>query len=317
MSTTTPKGTLTDRYIYAVQRSLPERQRADIDRELRGSIADAVDAKVEGGADPVEAEKESIAELGDPYRLASGYADRPLYLIGPAVFPDYIRLLKILFALVLPIAFLCVLLGQILSHRDVGEVIGGSIGACIALAAHLGFWPTLVFALIERSPQRDDMKWTPERLAQIPAAGAIKLSDTIAGAFWYLVLIAGFVWARQFSIDGQQLLAPQTDHFWKYYFVALAIVAAVFELVLYRMRNWSIPLLVVKIVLVAGYIVPAAGLLVNGAAFGRGFLVAANIWPTFAPDGPGTIFLVFLLIVLAAVDVAVAILRTVRVRRSR
>ena len=38
--------TLTDRYIWAVQRSLPEHQRDDIDRELRGTIADTVDAKI-------------------------------------------------------------------------------------------------------------------------------------------------------------------------------------------------------------------------------------------------------------------------------
>ena len=46
-------ATLTDRYIWAVQRSLPEAQRADIDRELRGTIADAVDAKIEDGRAPI------------------------------------------------------------------------------------------------------------------------------------------------------------------------------------------------------------------------------------------------------------------------
>ncbi len=50
-------ATLTDRYVYAVTRSLPESQRADIDKELRASIADAVDARVEAGDHPAEAER--------------------------------------------------------------------------------------------------------------------------------------------------------------------------------------------------------------------------------------------------------------------
>lgn len=309
--------TLTDRYIYAVQRSLPERQRADIDRELRGSIADAVDAKIDAGADATAAEHAAIAELGDPYRLASSYADRPMYLIGPAVFPDYIRLLKVLFAIVLPIAFCCILLGQLASQHPVGQVIGGTVSLAIALAAHLGFWPTLVFALIERSPQRDDMKWTPERLAQMPAAGAVKLSDTIAGVLWYVVLIGALIWARLFTLDGASLLHPAMSGFWVPYFIALAALALALEVLVYRMRNWSLPLLVGKILLVAAYLIPAVSLLLNGAAFSEGFLKNAHIASTFPPDGPGTIFLVFLLIVLAVADVGVAVIRTLRARRAR
>ena len=38
--------TLTDRYVWAVLKSLPEAKRADIDRELRASIADDIDARV-------------------------------------------------------------------------------------------------------------------------------------------------------------------------------------------------------------------------------------------------------------------------------
>jgi hypothetical protein len=310
---TNPKQTLTDRYIWAVQRSLPERQRADIDRELRGSIADAVDAKIESGVEPAAAEHEAISELGDPYRLASSYADRPLYLIGPAVFPDYMRLLRILFAVVLPIAFACVLLGQILSHHNPGQVIGGTVGITIALIAHLAFWPTLVFALIERSPQKLDLKWTPERLAPIPVVGAIKLSDTIAGVFWYVVLIVGVYWALHFSLDGATLLRPEIITFWTYYFIGFALAAGAFEIVLYRLRNWSIPLLIVKFVLVTAYIVPTVWLLTRVS---EAFLKHANIWPTFAPSGPGTIVLIFVLIVLAAVDLGVAITRTVRARRA-
>ncbi|MFC7484261.1 permease prefix domain 1-containing protein [Luedemannella flava] len=69
---TTP--TLTDRYVDATLRRLPERQRADIERELRASIEDAVEARVDGGEDPADAERAVLTGLGDPARLAAGYS---------------------------------------------------------------------------------------------------------------------------------------------------------------------------------------------------------------------------------------------------
>ncbi len=57
MTTTTPTTTLTDRYVDAILRRLPERQRPDIEKELRASIADAVDDRLEAGTDPAEAER--------------------------------------------------------------------------------------------------------------------------------------------------------------------------------------------------------------------------------------------------------------------
>ena len=41
--------TLTDRYVWAAARTLPEAQRAEFDRELRERIGDAIDALVETG----------------------------------------------------------------------------------------------------------------------------------------------------------------------------------------------------------------------------------------------------------------------------
>ena len=48
--------TLTDRYVAATLRRLPARQRADIDTELRGLIADAIDGREEA-VEPVGASR--------------------------------------------------------------------------------------------------------------------------------------------------------------------------------------------------------------------------------------------------------------------
>lgn len=83
---TTP---LFDSYVWAVVRSLPEKQRPEIRRELRASLSDAIEGRIAAGADAESAERAAILELGDPDALAVGYANRPLYLIGPTHFLDY------------------------------------------------------------------------------------------------------------------------------------------------------------------------------------------------------------------------------------
>ena len=82
-------ATLTDRYVTATVRDLPDKQRAEVVRELRTTIADQIDARPEAGR-PIspEAERAVLTELGDPVRLAAGYSGRPLYLIGPRSTPS-------------------------------------------------------------------------------------------------------------------------------------------------------------------------------------------------------------------------------------
>ncbi len=94
---------LTERYLAAALHGIPQAQRPDVERELRSSIADAVEDRVRGGEDQADAEKAVLEELGDPARLAAGIAGRPLYLIGPDLFVEYRRLLVLLLTIVLPI----------------------------------------------------------------------------------------------------------------------------------------------------------------------------------------------------------------------
>jgi len=61
------------------------------------------------GADALTAEREAVAELGDPDRRAALSANRPMHLIGPTYFFRYLRLLKLLMSIVVPIAAAAVL----------------------------------------------------------------------------------------------------------------------------------------------------------------------------------------------------------------
>ena len=301
--------TLTDRYVWAVQRSLPEHQRDDIDRELRGTIADTIDGKLEAGVDEKTAEREVLVELGDPYRLAAGYADRPLHLIGPKVFPDYIRLLKVLYAVVLPISFAAILLGQLLARHDFWGSFGSTIGATITVAVHLGFWATLVFALIERSPDYKATTWSPDILPQLPSKGSIKLSDTVAAAVWVALVIGALVWAQFFSLfrDEAGHVVPVFDPSLGWggfaYFTALALVELGFRLALYRAGRWTIPLAAINTVRDLAFAIPFITLLMSARLMNPEFLERAGIDSVFGTSGAGTITI--LVIVLAAVAASI------------
>jgi hypothetical protein len=316
-------ATLTDRYVWAVQRSLPEAKRADIDAELRGSIADAIDAKQDAGAQPAAAEREVLVELGDPYRLAAGYADRPLHLIGPAVFPDYIRLLKVLYVIVLPIVFAAILLGQLIGQPDsVGSAIGTTFAAIIAVAAHFGFWTTLVFALIERSPQYKAAAWNPDTLPQLPAAGTIKLSELLASFVWFAFLIGGVIWAQFFSLfrddDGAVIPVLNQDlwSFWLPAFLVLIALGIVLQVVLYRTRRWTLPIAAANAVLTVAAVIPGIWLLLNERIMNPGFLERAHIAPLFAPGGVVTIVLLVVILSTVTATIVDPFVKAFRQRKS-
>jgi uncharacterized membrane protein len=65
-----------ERYIYAVTKKLPEKQRGDIEKELRSLIGDMLADRVgenEASSDDMEA---VLIELGNPNELADQYREK-------------------------------------------------------------------------------------------------------------------------------------------------------------------------------------------------------------------------------------------------
>jgi hypothetical protein len=255
----TAKATLTDRYIWAVQRSLPESQRGDIDRELRGSIEDTVEAKLESGIEPQAAERETLLELGDPFRLAAGYADRPLHLIGPELFPSYVRLLRLLYLIVLPSVAGGVTLARLLAGPEsVGEVIGTVVVTLIGVIVHLGFWTTLLFAIIERgSKGKDEVveTWTPDSLPELPQRGDVKLGDAIGSAVFVIIMFGLVLWQQLAPVvstdDGTPLpmIAEGLWPLWLPVLFGIALVEVAFAVLVWRVGRWNVPLAIANAVL--------------------------------------------------------------------
>lgn len=251
--TTTTTTSLTDRYIDAILRRVPSHQRPDIERELRTSIADAVDDRLEAGAEPGEAEVAVLTDLGDPARLAAGYADRPLQLIGPAHFLDYTRLLGILLVTVVPTVAAVVGLLRALDGDSASAIAGDAIGSALTAGFHVAFWTTLVFAVLERVPSLKPLpipKWTPAALPE-PVGRRSRYAELIAGTvamvlFTTLILISP-VLRLQTDAEGDPIGALDPwlwDTGLIYVFVGLLVIALAFNFLMYYYARPGVPVVI-------------------------------------------------------------------------
>ena len=87
---------LLDRYLQAVKKHLPWRRQDDIIAELRANLeAQLEDKEAELGRPLTQVEGEDwLKQIGSPIQVAARY-QRQQYLIGPALFPTYSYILKL------------------------------------------------------------------------------------------------------------------------------------------------------------------------------------------------------------------------------
>ncbi|HEY9323543.1 MAG TPA: permease prefix domain 1-containing protein [Agromyces sp.] len=318
---------LTDRYVWAAARTLPETQRAEFDRELRERIGDATDALVETGSSPADAERAALTELGDPAALAAQYIDRPLQLIGPRYYLMWWRLLKLLYSIVLPIGAAGVLLGQLLSGADIGEAIGATVATAISIAVHLGFWTTLVFAVLERTTAEASQPgtvtvWTLDMLPALPEpAKTSRLGELIGSLVFLGIFAAAIVW-QQFGVvfhDGVResipLLEPALWSFWLPYFLALIALEILFAIGLYAW-GWNWWLAGANLVLNVAFTVPALWLFLTGQLISDEALEAMQ-WP-WGDSGPVVVATIVVVVIgVAAWDVIDGAIKAWRATRAR
>lgn len=269
-------ATLTERYISATIRSLPPETQGDVRAELEASIADAVEARIDQGEDPQEAERAALTALGDPGALAAGYADRPLHLIGPRYYLAWWRLLKLLLMIVPVCALGGVALGQTIAGAPVGEVISSAVLATGGTILHVCFWTTLVFVILERSGTDAGMKWDVDQLPEASDDG-VGRNELIASLVFLGLAVGALLWDRFRGfvvVDGEALPILDPGLWpWGIGVLFLLIVAeTVFAIVVYRRRGWSTALAVVNTVLAVAFLAWTLTLLLTGDLVNPDFL---------------------------------------------
>ena len=153
-----------DRYLKAVAKALPEAQREDIIRELSEDIRSEMEDKARDLGRPLtEAEQQALLrQHGNPLLLAARYRQdhRTLafgrQLIGPVLFPFYVRVLSFNLGLTFAvIAIIFIALGA--SGQKVG--FNNILTTCLLqLLIQLGV-VTLIFSLIERHLTKNPDRW--------------------------------------------------------------------------------------------------------------------------------------------------------------
>lgn len=307
---TLTKPTLTDRYIDAAMRSVPEDQRPDLAAELRASIADQIDARVLDGEDPDSAERSVLSALGDPDALAAGYTDRPLWLIGPAYYLTWRRLLRILLAIVVPCATIGVAIGTTIAGESLGHIITSTLSVAFGTILNLCFWTTLVFAFVERSSKGDARgevaPWTLADLPEPRESGA-RLSDLI----WTLVLLVfaagAVVWDHYVGVvyragEGGWISFLSAD-LWPVWVSALFVIMGleiIRMIVVYAQGRYTTTTAAWGAVLNLAFAVPAIWLLVSGR------LLNPDFWPTLIPEAESAATVSTVISILLGFGIAIA-----------
>ena len=277
--------TLTDRYVWAVLRAVPEAQRGELEPEIRALVADTIEARTRaaGAVESADAERAALVELGDPEQLAARYAGRRLSLIGPALFPAWRHLVVTLLAVVVPIVAVVTLGSHLLSGSTAGETVVGVLGSGYLTAVMVVFWVTLVFAAIEwtgATASIPELSWSPDRLPDVPGVQRLGAAELIGALFTSIFVAAFIIWqqVRPPSVDGTEMsiLDPALWSFWLPYFLVVTGLEIVFTIVVYLRGRWTYPLAAVNAVLSLAFAFPALWLLLTGQLFNPALVDALN-----------------------------------------
>ncbi len=251
-----------ERYILAVTERLPEEIRYDVAEELRSNIEDMLPENA------TEEEMRAVLEkLGNPRKLAQEYNPGKRYLIGPALYDNYISVLKTVVAIAIPI-LMCLSLLDLFTKGtsgDVSEVWTGlfsnAIGSAFEGGLQAAFWVTLVFAILERSGVNENelpfskKKWSIDELptSPVPKKALIKRANPIVSMF-LTILFTSLIYLKP-QLIAVYINDPEKSEVIRLFegdrlklFIPAILLLALFQLCIavwkFIQRRWTLPLAV-------------------------------------------------------------------------
>jgi hypothetical protein len=270
-STDLPSGDLVGRYLQAVGFWLPRAQKQDILAEISEDLSSQLEDRETGlGRALTEHEvAEILKQRGRPLLVAAHFMPQRS-LIGPALYPIYIFVLKIV-ALCYVIPWLLVWFGILLFHRsEAAAHFSGdwhSLGTLWTVVFTQFGIITLIFAAIDRASVKGSCisDWDPRKLPKVKVETAAKrrvgvVACLIFGIFGLLWLLA--IPDYPFLVIGPAAWYIKAAPIWQtvYWPIVALSVASIFEHIVRLLRpqfTWFPPTFRIATTLLAAWIVNA------------------------------------------------------------
>lgn len=253
---------LIDRYVAEVGRHLPEKDRADIENEIRTMVDDMLEERGPSAANDEKAVVETLEQIGDPKLLAARYAPPRHYLIGPEWYEGYLTVLQRILFTVLPIvAVVTFILSLSNSPLDLIGAVGDAVGSAFSVGTQILFWVTLVFVLLERSGEKPDdlpkpgsRQWTVDQLPALPRRRQIGVAETVMNIAVLLFLLIWIALPATLNLlkgtpANVPFLHPNLWSFWLPVFFVLMALTLIHEVFILKIGNWTPALTITNVIL--------------------------------------------------------------------
>ena len=252
---------LIERYVHQVGRYLPNKEREEIQAELRSQIQDQLDDRYEGA--PTQADVAAVLkELGDPRRIAASYGGEQ-YLVGPDLYPVMMMVLRRGWVIVPPVAILVHLLAVLFGNESgtlIELLLEAAAGAFQATAIFTGI-VVLIFAILQHSGEDldeitgNDKGFDPLALPEVNDPAEVDRFESILsmsfGVFALMVMIyflrAGGL-TLQFNL-GQPVDVIPVPIPWLVGLIAIGATQMVLQLVALLRGRWNVALWLVSVAL--------------------------------------------------------------------
>lgn len=194
---------LIEPYVSEVGRQLPQKNRTDIEAEIRSVLQDILDERSKQTGRTIDNDLilEVLQEYGSPEKVAASYQGER-FLIGPRLYPTFIKVIQI----VLPIMGVLALIGlgvslarpeanaEVIFGKTVqanveffvktsAQAISNFLGSMISALGSI----TLIFALLERfipDLKAKEARWDASSLFKISPPDRIKPAELIVDIFF-------------------------------------------------------------------------------------------------------------------------------------
>ena len=255
---------LIDLYAREVGYNLPERMKADIEKEIRSLIEDNLEDESQKTGRPIDEEMkvEILKRLGPPAKVAASYLP-PRYLIGPELYPHFLTTLKIVLVVVAIVSTIGV--GASLGanpeiSNNVIEIISRLFTEILSSLVTAAGSVVLIFAIIQIAVPNlkltvKEMKWDPRALYKIVDPERVSVGSTITEIVFTTLAIVIFnlypQWIGIYGINdqGTYSIGILSEAFFRYlpWLTGLWVLDIVFKVWLIGAAKWTKTLHWVKI----------------------------------------------------------------------